>query len=82
MEYKVNDVVINVSDVMEYLRKGYILNVCKIIQEKSGCTLAAAQDLYHEMIQVCNLRVAHFKEVVHQDGVAFFFRQAVQGFGK
>lgn len=30
-----------------------------------------------DLIELCNFRIAHIKEVVEQDGSAFFFRQAV-----
>lgn len=50
MKYEVNGVVMDVSCVIEHLRKGHILPACKIIQANTGCSLAAARGLYFEML--------------------------------
>ena len=51
MEYKANGVAIRSTELLELLQNGNILAACKIIQAKSGCTLAAARDLYCEMLK-------------------------------
>ncbi|SMF85942.1 hypothetical protein SAMN05661091_3220 [Paenibacillus uliginis N3/975] len=51
MRYEINGVMVDSAEVLEYLQKNYLLHVCKYVQEKTGCTLAEARQLYEKMIQ-------------------------------
>ncbi|UNK20989.1 hypothetical protein MNQ98_13630 [Paenibacillus sp. N3/727] len=51
MRYEINGVTVDSAEVLEYLQKNYLLHVCKYVQEKTGCTLAEARQLYEKMIQ-------------------------------
>ncbi|NMM54815.1 hypothetical protein [Paenibacillus aquistagni] len=50
MHDKRNDYVVDSAEILEYLRKNHILQACKYIQEKTGCSLAEARQLYEKMI--------------------------------
>ncbi|SMG33744.1 hypothetical protein [Paenibacillus aquistagni] len=46
-----NRFVVDSAEILEYLRKNDILQACKYIQVKTGCSLAEARQLYEKMIQ-------------------------------